>query len=213
MLLKKSFQCFLTTPQDSPPHPRHAQDTPQMHTEGEQPLFHSTQFLSGWLPRIQFPSVVSRCHPRGASPDWIFSTDAGAWRAWQGWDAGGSAFTAGVESELLPMLAPAVSSQQLGSGQVALRAEGSSSPSVLIPSERELPSVTVHRICQQEPPERTNNGALCTSAEKGQKFQHFNGCIWDPQPPQSIPEITRHIRHLQGLNYLANIKKVRECII
>ncbi|CAN0162755.1 unnamed protein product [Rangifer tarandus platyrhynchus] len=39
MLLKKSFQCFLTTPQDSPPHPRHAQDTPQMHTGGNSPYF------------------------------------------------------------------------------------------------------------------------------------------------------------------------------
>ena len=86
-------------------------------------------------------------------------------------------------------------------------------PAALIPSGRELPSVTVHRICQQEPPQRTDNGALCTSAEKGQKFQHFSGYIWDPQPPQGILEITRHTRHLQRLNYLANIKKIRECII
>ena len=172
-----------TSPTARPRHPTNA------HRE-EQGLFHSTQFLAGWLPRIQFPSVISRCLPRGASPDWIFSTDAGAWQAWRGWDAGGSSFTAGVESELLPVLAPAVSSQQLGSGPVALRAEGSSSRSVLIPSGKELPSVTIHRICQQEPPERTDNGALCTSAEKGHKFQHFNGYIWDPQPPQGILEIT-----------------------
>lgn len=89
---------------------------------------------------------------------------------------------------------------QLGPGQVALRAEGSSSPSVLIRSERELPSVIVHRICQQEPPERTDNGALCTSAEKEQKFLHFNVNFWDPQPPQGILEITQHRRHLQSLN-------------
>lgn len=95
-------------------------------------------------------------------------------------------------SRLLPM--------QLGPEQVALRAEGSCSPSVLIPSERELPSVIVHRICQQEPPERTDNGALCTSAGKEQKFRHFNVNFWDPQPPRGIPEITQHRRHLQSLN-------------
>ena len=195
-------------PQDSPPHPRPAQDTPQMHTERNKAYFIPLNSLPVGCPEFSF-----QCRRRGASPDWILSTDAGAWRAWRGWGAGGSSFAAGVESELLPMLAPAVSSQQLGSGPVAVRAEGSSSRSALIPRGRELPSVTVHRICQQEPPQRTDNGALCTSAEKGQKFQHFSGYIWDPQPPQGILEITRHTRHLQRLNYLANIKKIRECII
>ena len=134
MLLKKSFQCFLSTPQDSPPHARHAQDTPQMHTERNKAYFIPLNSLPVGCPEFSF-----QCRRRGASPDWILSTDAGAWRAWRGWGAGGSSFAAGVESELLPMLAPAVSSQQLGSGPVALWAEGSSSPQRSSPVEENCP--------------------------------------------------------------------------
>lgn len=54
MLLKKSFQCFLSTPQDSPPHPRHAQDTPQMHTERNKAYFIPLNSLPVGCPEFSF---------------------------------------------------------------------------------------------------------------------------------------------------------------
>lgn len=52
---------------------------------------------------------------------------------------------------------------------MALSAEGSSTPGVPIPNEGELPSVILRGICQQEPPEGLDNGALCITAEKENK--------------------------------------------
>ena len=49
------------------------------HTEQNPPL------LCLWGRPALFPSVISRCHPRGVSPGWILSTDAEAWLVWVNW--------------------------------------------------------------------------------------------------------------------------------